>query len=82
MWSKRDAARRLATFAAVALSVSVSLAAAAELPSQGKKGKPDAPSHAEKTCNVGGVSGMLTADGVCVRLSGYVSTGLAAGQLK
>lgn len=82
MCSKRDAARRLAVFAAVALAASVSFARAAELPSQDKKGKPEAAPHAQKTCNVGGVSGVLGADGVCVKLSGYVSTGVAAGSLK
>jgi hypothetical protein len=82
MWSKRDVARRVATFAAVALAVSVSFAAAAELPSQAKKGKAEPAPQAQRTCNVGGISGVLTADGVCVRLSGYVSTGVAAGQLK
>jgi hypothetical protein len=35
-----------------------------------------------KTCNIGGVVGIVAANGVCVRLSGYVSAGFSAGHLK
>jgi hypothetical protein len=51
---------------------------AAELPSQSKK-----PTKAEpaKKCDVAGNPGMLTANGVCVRFSGYVSSQFSAGQM-
>ena len=50
----------------------------AELPAQNKK-----PTNAEpaKTCNIAGNPGVLAANGVCVRLSGYVSSQFSAGQL-
>ena len=51
---------------------------AAELPAQNKK-----PTKAEpaKTCDVAGNPGVQVANGVCVRLSGYVSSQFSAGQL-
>jgi hypothetical protein len=52
---------------------------AAELPSQNKKSKPP---EAVKHCNIAGSPGVLAANGVCVRLSGYISAGFGAGQLK
>jgi hypothetical protein len=54
---------------------------AAELPSQRHS---DKSSHAEaaKKCNVAGSPGVLAADGVCVRISGYVSSQFGGGQLK
>jgi hypothetical protein len=52
---------------------------AAELPSQNnKKTKPPV---AEKHCNVAGSSGVLAANGVCVKLSGYISADFG-GRLK
>lgn len=62
--------------AAMAFVASV---AAAELPSQNKKAKPP---EALKHCNVGGSPGVLAANGVCVKLSGYISAGFNAGQIK
>ena len=35
-----------------------------------------------KKCNVGGMTGVLAANGVCVRLSGSVSAWFGAGQIK
>jgi hypothetical protein len=51
---------------------------AAELPAQNKK-----PTKAEpaKTCDIAGHPGVLAASGVCVRLSGYISSQFTAGQL-
>jgi hypothetical protein len=51
---------------------------AAELPAQNKK-----PTKAEpaKTCDIAGNPGVLAANGVCVRLSGYVSSQFSGGQL-
>ncbi len=51
---------------------------AAELPAQSKK-----PTKAEpaKKCDIAGNPGVLAANGVCVRFSGYVSSQFSAGQL-
>lgn len=52
---------------------------AAELPAQSKK-----PTKAEpaKTCNIAGNPGVLAGNGVCVRLSGYISSQFTAGSLR
>jgi hypothetical protein len=67
---------------ACALSAALLLASAgqaAELPAQNKK-----PTKAEsaKKCDIAGNPGVLAANGVCVRLSGYISSQFSAGQLK
>ncbi len=67
---------------ACALALMVLGAAAghgAELPAQNKN-----PTKAEpaKKCDIAGNPGVLAANGVCVRLSGYVSSQFGAGQLK
>ena len=55
---------------------------AAELPSQrGQAHKPKQAARAQ-TCNIAGAPGVLAANGVCVRFSGYVSSQFSAGQLK
>jgi hypothetical protein len=56
-------------------------AQAAELPSQRHTDKP-ARAEAAKKCDVAGSPGVLASDGVCVRLSGYVSSQFGGGQLK
>jgi hypothetical protein len=53
--------------------------AAAELPSQNKK--PKAP-EAAKHCNVAGSPGIVAADGVCVKLGGYISADFNGRQIK
>ena len=53
--------------------------AAAELPAQDRKTK--AP-PAAKHCNIAGSPGLEAANGVCVRLSGYISSGFNAGHDK
>ncbi len=63
--------------AALTLAGSV---AAAELPSQNNK-KNKAP-EALKHCNIAGYPGVQAANGICVRLSGYISAGFNAGQIK
>ena len=55
---------------------------AAELPSQRGQTHKSKQSEATKTCNIAGNPGVLAANGVCVRLSGYVSSQFSAGQLK
>ena len=72
---QRGAAFAIAgAFAAVA-------AQAAELPSQRHTDKPPQ-AEAAKRCNVAGSPGVLASNGVCVRLSGYVSSQFGGGQLK
>jgi hypothetical protein len=74
---------RLRAFAAAGLALSALAVGcdAAELPSQAKKAKPQEAAAAKK-CNIGGLTGIVAANGVCVRLSGSVSGGVGAGQLK
>jgi hypothetical protein len=55
---------------------------AAELPSQNDQSKKPKPAEAVKHCNIAGSPGVQAPNGVCVRLSGYISTGFSAGQLK
>jgi hypothetical protein len=52
---------------------------AAELPAQNKK-----PTKAEpaRKCDIAGNPGVLAANGVCVRLSGYISTQFSGGNLR
>jgi hypothetical protein len=54
---------------------------AAELPAQNaqsKKPKQAAVRH----CDIAGSPGILAANGVCVRMSGYISSGVSVGQIK
>jgi hypothetical protein len=73
--------RRRVAFALAAAFLGATAGQAAELPSQ--RGQSDKPKKAEpaKACNVAGNPGVLVANGVCVRLSGYVSSQFG-GQLK
>jgi len=65
------------------VAASASAGRAAELPSQPKKPKPPPEAaQAMKKCNVGGITGVLAANGVCVKLGGYISTGVSVGQIK
>ena len=63
--------------AVMAVIVSWTVLAAAELPSQARK-----PKHPEavKRCNVGGSPGVEAANGICVKMSGYVSAGFNLGR--
>ena len=74
--------RRRVAFALAAALLSAAAARAAELPSQ--RGKTEKPKKAEPTqaCDIAGAPGVLAANGVCVRFSGYVSSQFTAGQLK
>lgn len=65
-----------ATAALVAALIVATPAFAAELPS-GKRAKP--PPQAAKKCNIGGLSGVLAANGVCVHTGGYISATVGAG---
>ena len=60
------------------LGLAVAWAAqAAELPTI----KP-APSAPVKKCDVGGMAGVVVPGGACVKISGYVSGGVAVGNVK
>jgi hypothetical protein len=68
-------------FTLVAAVLGATAVQAAELPSQRHSDKP-AQAEAAKKCNVAGSPGVLAGNGVCVRLSGYVTSQFGAGQLK
>ncbi len=67
---------------ALAVALAASAATGAELPSQTKSAKPPERDQRVKKCNIGGIAGVVAADGVCVRLSGSISAGFSAGKLK
>jgi hypothetical protein len=73
--------QRRVALALVAALLGATAAQAAELPSQRHTAKPRA-AEAAKKCNVAGSPGVLAGNGVCVRLSGYVSSQFGGGQLK
>ena len=74
--------QRWVAFALAAALLGAAAGRAAELPSQ--RGQTHKPKQAEpaKTCNVAGNPGVIAANGVCVRFSGYVSSQFSAGELK
>jgi hypothetical protein len=73
--------RRWVAFALAAALFGAAVGQAAELPSQ--RGQTSKPKKAEpaRACNIAGNPGVLAADGVCVRLSGYISSQFTAGSL-
>ena len=70
--------RRLACALAAALLAASRRAGGRNCPPENKK-----PTKAEpaKTCDVAGNPGVLAANGVCVRLSGYISSQFSGGNL-
>jgi hypothetical protein len=74
--------QRWVAFALTAALLGATAGQAAELPSQ--RGQTHKPKQAEapRTCDIAGAPGVLAANGVCVRLSGYISSQFTAGQLK
>jgi hypothetical protein len=73
--------QRQIAFALVVALLGAAAAPAAELPSQRHSDKPTQ-AEALKKCNVAGSPGVLAGNGVCVRLSGYVTSQFGAGQPK
>ena len=73
--------QRWVAFALAAALLGAAAGQAAELPSQ--RGQTNKPKKAEpaRTCDIAGNPGVLAANGVCVRLSGYISSQFTAGQL-
>ena len=72
---------RLAVVATLSLSA-LAAVHAAELPSQARKEKPPESAQSQKKCNIGGMTGVVAANGVCVRLSGSVSAGFSGRQIR
>jgi hypothetical protein len=74
--------QRWVAFSVAAALLGAAAGQAAELPSQ--RGQTHKPKQAEpaKTCDVAGNPGVIAANGVCVRFSGYVSSQFSAGELK
>ena len=74
--------RRTVAFSLTAALLGAAAGGAAELPSQ--RGQTHKPKRAEsaRTCNIAGAPGVLMANGVCVRMSGYVSSEFTGGQLR
>jgi hypothetical protein len=70
--------KRALAYALAGALLAATAGQAAELPAQNKK-----PTKAEpaKTCDIAGNPGVLAANGVCVRLSGYISTQVSGGNL-
>jgi hypothetical protein len=74
--------QRWVGFALAGALVAASTGQAAELPSQrGKTDKSKKPEYVTP-CDVAGSPGILAADGVCVKFTGYVSSQFGAGQLR
>ncbi len=55
---------------------------AAELPAQNTQNKKPKQAEPLRHCDIAGSPGILAANGVCVRMSGYISTGVGMGQIK
>ncbi len=70
--------QRRVAFVLVAALLGAAAVQAAELPSQRHSDKP-AQAEAAKKCNVAGSPGVLAGNGVCVRLSGYVTSQFGGG---
>jgi hypothetical protein len=73
--------RRFA-FALVAALLGAITGQAAELPAQNAQSKKPKQAEPVRRCDIAGSPGILAANGVCVRMSGYISSGVSAGQLK
>lgn len=73
------AAKRSIMLAILAIFSLPSAVCAAELPSQMKKPRA---AEALRHCNVAGLPGIMAANGVCVKISGYVSAGFNVGRIK
>jgi hypothetical protein len=67
---------RRAALAGFLLAVGAAAAESAELPTMHA-----APNKRAQTCHVGGMEGFLTAGGLCVKISGSITAGVAAGNL-
>jgi hypothetical protein len=78
VWAKSMIAKRCFGYLLAAWFFGAIAGLGAELPAQSKK--PTKDEHG-KACDIGGAPGVMAANGVCVRLSGYISSQFSAGQL-
>jgi hypothetical protein len=74
--------QRCVAFALAAALLGATAGQAAELPAQSTQGKKPKQAEPVRHCDIAGSPGVLAANGVCVRMSGYISSGFSAGQLK
>jgi hypothetical protein len=76
--TKPTIVERRSALALSAALLAVTVGQAAELPAWNKK-----PTKAEpaKACDIAGNPGVVAANGVCVRFSGYISSQFSGGQL-
>jgi hypothetical protein len=74
--------QRWVAFALGAALLGATAGQAAELPSQRSQTQKQKQPEPAKTCNIAGNPGILAGNGVCVRLSGYVSGQVSAGTLR
>ena len=73
---------RCFAFALVTALLGAIAGQAAELPAQNAQSKTPKQAEPVRHCDIAGSPGILAATGVCVRMSGYISSGFSAGQLK
>jgi hypothetical protein len=73
---------RCLAFALVTAFLGAIAGQAAELPVQNAQSKKPKTAEPVRHCDIAGSPGILAANGVCVRMSGYISSGVSAGQLK
>ena len=76
--------KRWSIVAAIATVLALAGAAhGAELPAQkGADKTKSGTAEPLKKCNIGGIAGVLGPNGVCVRLSGYISSGFNFGNVR
>jgi hypothetical protein len=68
---------KLSVLLALAITATSIVATAAELPTMRS-----AQSKRAQTCHVGGMTGVIAAGGVCIKVSGSVTAGVDMGSLK
>jgi hypothetical protein len=73
---------RCFAFALVTALLGAIAGQAAELPAQNAQRKKPKQAEAVRRCDIAGSPGILAPDGVCVRMSGNISTGVSTGQLR
>ena len=73
---------RCFAFALVTALLGAIAGQAAELPARNAQSTKPKQAEPVRRCDIAGSPGILAANGVCVRMSGYISSGVSAGQLK
>jgi hypothetical protein len=70
---------RCFAFALVVALLGAIAGQAAELPAQNAQSKKPKQAEPVRHCDIAGSPGILTADSVCVRMSGYISSSFGVG---